>query len=186
MRLAIALVMIATSALAADEKRVIYDEMPMLARFDIDRSLSIRFIDPSAMLREIGVEPGEALIEGRWIGAVFEGNAFLFAKGCKPIPYPVRGVVDLNGVLMVLGPTPVLNGCEPTGQTQWTASSIMRIEPGDKSGSKSGSVDKRPAQPKPKKEAKPQPKPKPKPRPRPVTPPAPQPYWYAPQQQRWF
>jgi hypothetical protein len=178
---AMPLLALTLAASAAEDRRILYDDTAMLLRFLPDYNIEIRFIDPPAILREIGVQPGQVLAQGRWTDAVLEGTAFLFAQGCKPIAYPVRGFIDARDALIILGPLPVLNGCEPTGQTEWRPASIMRFEP---ERSKAEEKDKRRKVVEPE---RPKPKPKPKPRPRPQQQPQqqqPSPYWYYPQQ-RW-
>ena len=66
--------------------------------------LEISYLEVPAALREIGVASGTPLVRGHWDGKVLNGEAFAFSPGCPPIGYPVRGVVDFQGSLVVIGP----------------------------------------------------------------------------------
>ena len=72
-----------------------------------DQTLELRYTDPPAQLREIGVAPDTVLVRGHWENTVLVGEAFVFSPNCQPIAYPVRGIVDLNSVLVVMGPIPI-------------------------------------------------------------------------------
>lgn len=49
---------------------------------------------PRAGMRNVGVTPGTLLFEGTRNGDVYSGTAYIFAKGCRPAPYAVTGVVS--------------------------------------------------------------------------------------------
>ncbi len=131
-----------------------------------DRKLEISYLEPPALLREIGVTAGTVLVRGHWEGAfpneVLEGEAFVFSADCPPQSFPVRGLVDHAGGLVVLGPSPSSCG----GAREWNAASLMRFESVERLEER---PRKRKAEPKP--ESKPKPKPKPKPRAKPRQPP---------------
>lgn len=138
-----------------------------------DQTLELRYTDPPAQLREIGVAPDTVLVRGHWVGAVLEGEAFVFSSNCQPIPYPVRGLVDLNSALVILGPVPMVNAdCEVT-RSAWDERSVMRFDP------------LRTAAPAARRKPKEKPKAKPKPRPRSI-PSVPQQQPYQQQPWRWF
>jgi hypothetical protein len=124
--------------------------------------IEIVYTEVPPMLRELGVVPGQRLLHGKWEDTILVGEAYAFAKGCAPIAYPVRGVVDRSGALIVIGPAPT--DCSAR-EYAWGPSSVMRFDP--------------PQQPAPA-AAKQRVKPKPKPRPAQRRQPSP---W--PQQQQW-
>src|SRR5215831_2211932 len=98
---------LATTAQAeeATMRKVIHDGTDMTLRVNGD-DLSIAYLEPPAQLREIGVENGQVLVAGTWTRRdprVLIGHAYAFAPGCVPLEYEIRGVVDQNGSLVVLG-----------------------------------------------------------------------------------
>ena len=159
-----------------------HDGVAMTLKTSPPNELEIAYNDVPPALRELGVVQGTVLVQGSWSKqGVLEGQAYVFAPGCSPIPYTVKGFTDRTGALWVVGPTP--SSCtDPT--LRWTEAALIRFAPPLVSNR---SVDKRSAQPKPKAEAKRQPKPKASPpRARPARPaaPAPAPTW-SPYQWRW-
>lgn len=140
--------------------------------------LEISYLEVPAALREIGVASGTPLVRGHWDGKVLNGEAFAFSPGCPPIGYPVRGVVDFQGSLVVIGPAPV--SCADRTLV-WNESAVIRFDPPQQAPSvrvKKRKDDKPKAQ-------KPKPKPKPEAK-RPVRrAPAPASPWMPQQQYQW-
>ena len=161
---------------AAEEARVFHDNMELKAIGGQDNKLEISFIDPlPPALREIGVTAGQVLVRGRWVDNILEGAAFVFGPGCAR-EYPVRGVVDVVGDLIVIGPVP--QDCNASSPLLWSKQAVMRFEP-----VRQLVTTKRKERKKEKEQEKPKPK-LPKPKPRPAAPAAPSPYQYY-QQQPW-
>lgn len=185
--LAMLVALMAMPATAEESARkVLFEGNEMTVKSIGDNTIEIAYIDPPTSLREIGIQPGSVVIRGKWNARDFllEGDAYLYAKDCEPISYPVRGVVDEMLWLIVLGPTPVLDGCKSTGRAQWTSASIMRFEPIGRLPTPSDSNSSKRKREERKVEDKPKPKPKAKPKAKPAQPhqPQPSPYWYYPQQ----
>ena len=165
-------------AASAQERRVILDGEQMTATVTGDR-IEIRYVSPPVALRELGVTPDTLLVRGQWEGGIFIGEAFVFAPACPPLAYPVRGMVDQVGNLLVLGPAPsAIKDCQAESLT-WNASSILQFEL-----PVSRAVPERKPQVKAKPKAKPKPKPAPKPRPAAPAPQVRQP-WENQWQWRW-
>ena len=161
MRWCLLLLVLWPAAALAQERRALLDGAPMVVTVDGD-SIEVRYAEPGAALRELGVTPATPLVRGRWVGGIFTGEAFVFAPRCPPIGYPVRGMVDSGGALLVLGPAPsAVKDCRAEALT-WNASSILRFE--------QPAGERRPAA---RPEAKAKPKARPKPAPKPVARPAP-------------
>lgn len=163
--------MLVSMALAQAEpaRRVMHDGIAM-AMSRTTAGIEISYIEVPADLRELGVKSGAVLVRGQWDDTVLIGDAFMFARDCAPIAYPIRGVVDRSGALVIIGPQPQSCG---SSALVWSDASVMRFEP--------------PALPPVReREAKPKPKPKPKPEVRPIErkPPRPAPQ-QAPQWQQW-
>lgn len=149
-------------AASAQERRVSMDGEQMTATVSGDH-IEIRYVSPPVALRELGVTADTLLVRGQWEAGIFTGEAYAFAPGCPAgVPYPVRGMVDQVGNLLVLGPAPtaVTRDCKPEALA-WTKSSILRFEPVGQ--------ERRPEV-----KAKPKPKPKPRPQVRPAPRPQPQ------------
>ena len=159
----------ATCAHAATPRTLTYDGAAMGMNNSGDE-IEIIYSEVPPMLRELGVVPGQRLLHGKWEDTILVGEAYAFAKGCAPMAYPIRGVVDRSGALIVIGPAPV--DCAVPRSYMWGPSSVMRFDP--------------PQQPAPAARAKAAPKPKPKPRPRPAAPRPPQQQPMQQQQWRWW
>jgi hypothetical protein len=172
--IALLIVLASSSGAGAEERRpVTYDGSPMRVVVSDDAGLELRYIDPPALLREIGVKPDAVLVKGHWERDTLVGEAFVFPPGCPPIAYPIRGLVDAFAALVILGPVPTVNAaCEVT-RHDWADGSVMRFEP--------SRASEKPRRVKPKEK----PKAKPKPRPRSI-PSAPRQQPYQWQQYRWF
>lgn len=133
--------------------------------------IEIIYVEVPPALRDAGVTTGTTLVRGKWDDTVLVGEAFAFHKGCPPIAYPVRGVVDRSGALIVIGPLPT--SC--TGREYaWDAGSVMRFDP----GGRDANTETRPAKTKVKARERSRPKPRAAPVRR-----QPQPQW---QQWRWW
>jgi hypothetical protein len=159
---------------SAQDRRVTYEGTPMAAVVRGD-SIEIRYVNPPVNLRELGVTPDTLLVHGQWDAGIFTGEAFIFAPGCPPVPYPVRGTIDNSGALLVLGPAPTaIKDCKAESLA-WNASSILRFE-------LAGTAARTPER---KSEAKPKPKPKPRPVERPQSRPQPRQPWENQWQWRW-
>jgi hypothetical protein len=138
----------------------------------LNGGLEISYLEPPAMLREIGVTSGTLLARGRWRGETLEGDAFVFGQGCSPIAYPIRGVIESGGALVIIGPVPSeTKDCQITA-LDWNDEAVMRFKPVGR---------EKLSRPKPKPEAKSKPAAKPKPKPKPKPRPVPQ----QPQWQQW-
>jgi hypothetical protein len=159
-----ALTTAAAAASHAATPRTLTHDGTSMAMSNTDDEIEIIYSEVPPALRELGVVPGTRLLHGKWEDTILVGTAYVFAKGCAPIAYPVRGVVDRSGALIVIGPAPT--DCSRS-QYAWGPSSVMRFDPPQQR-----------QQPKPKVT-----KPKPKPPQRPAAPRSQQPMW--PQQQQW-
>jgi hypothetical protein len=168
-RALLGLCLLATPCAAQETRHALYDGTT-LAVVAGDNTLELRYIVPPAILRELGVEVGTPLVRGRWDGPVFTGDAFMFTKDCPPIAYPVRGMIDLAGAFVVIGPVPT-KAVDCRGDAyEWNEQSVMRFE---SSARPRATIT---FKPKPKPKPKPS-KPKPKPKPRPQQPQQPQLWW---------
>jgi hypothetical protein len=130
MKVLIALLVLMTIAHAEEVKKVqvFHESEPMALVVQPDSTIEISYITLPPLLREVGVKPGQILVQGKWTDRdnVLEGQAYAFVHGCEPIPYPVRGVVNREtGVLVVIGPMPV--SC--TDRTLvWKEGSVMTFD----------------------------------------------------------
>ena len=89
----------------------------------------IRYAQPRPSLYHWGVGPGTVLFHGGWQGNRIVGTAYVF--GCGPIPYPVSGAPDRNGVLVLEGLAPIVAifpFCGVIGW-DWTANSHLVFLP---------------------------------------------------------
>jgi len=176
-----------TSAHAQEARKVLYDGVEMQMTVSED-ALTIAYKEPPAQLREIGVADGQILVEGTWTRrepGILVGNAYAFKQGCPPIRYDVRGIVDYNGALVVIGPTPILKfeSCD-VASLVWSDDAVMQFAPlaPDRKliERKKPHAFQEEEKPKPK---KPKPKPKPRQIERPAQPAYQQPYY--PYQRPW-
>lgn len=180
MRVLIALLVLMTIAYAEEVKKVqvFHESEPMALVVQPDSTIEISYITLPPLLREVGVKPGQILVQGKWNDRdnVLEGQAYAFVHGCEPIPYPVRGVVNREtGVLVVIGPMPT--SC--TDRTlAWKEGSVMTF---DQSSSPSPVIKREKEK---KKERIARPKPRREPRPSRQEPYVPQPYPWR-EQWRW-
>jgi len=166
------------NVLKAEKRKIIHDGVEMTLTVEGD-NLIIAYTEPPPALREIGVTSGQVLVSGTWTkrdpGALV-GHAYMFSPSCPgtAIQYDVRGVVDANGSLVIIGPTPNLkpDNCEVTGLS-WSDAAVMEFA-SSTSERKIAEKKKRFQEEK----SKPKPKPKPKPRPRIERPAQPYPYQY--------
>jgi hypothetical protein len=172
MKVLIALLLLMTIAHAEEVKKVqvFHESEPMALVVQPDSTIEISYITLPPLLREVGVKPGQVLVQGKWNDRdnVLEGQAYAFVHGCEPIPYPVRGVVNREtGVLVVIGPMPM--SCTDKTLT-WKEGSVMTF---DQSSSPSPVIKREK-----KKERVVERKPKPKSKPRSVSP-------YSPYEYNW-
>lgn len=156
----VATAVMVTAAYAETARTVMYDGT--VYAFEVaDQTLTISFIDPPVDLRELGVTRGNVLLQGTWQpSGVLEGDAYVFAPHCPPIAYPVRGIVDQSGQLVVVGPQPTVQGCAMTG-SQWNKGSIMRFTAASRPAREPEERAKPRARAKPKAEARARPRPRP-------------------------
>ena len=130
MKILMALLLLMTVAHAEETKNfvVTHENESMALVIQPDGTIEISYIIPPVMLREVGVNTGQVLVQGKWNDRdnVLEGKAYAFVHGCEPIPYPVRGVVNREtGVLVVIGPMPM--SC--TDRTlAWKEGSVMTFD----------------------------------------------------------
>jgi hypothetical protein len=101
--------------------------MNVFTRADLVR---IEYLQPRPSLAAIGVIPGTVLLTGQWIDRELVATAVVFPPGCPATPYAVRGTVDANEILTVVGPAPSLVGewCQVL-ELDWTANSYLRFDP---------------------------------------------------------
>jgi hypothetical protein len=175
-----------TVPVRAEERKVVHDGTEMNLTVSGD-DLTIAYGTPPTELREIGVVDGQVLLQGTWTrrDSVLVGTAYAFAPNCPPISYSIRGVVDYNGALVVIGPTPILKfqSCD-VASLVWSDGAVMQFAPPaperklvEKKRRHAFEEEEKP---------KPKSKPKPKPRPRierPAQPSYQQPYY--PYQRPW-
>lgn len=139
---------------AEEPRRVNHDGVSMIMSKAGAEGLEIAYgTDIPSELRELGVTAGTMLVKGQWEDKTFVGEAWAFSSECKSISYPVLGVVDHSGALVVFGPVP--RSCK-AGDSSWGKQALMRFE-----------VPVPAAAPRAERKAKPRPEPKPKPRPAP-------------------
>lgn len=167
MRTAILLLLVigaAPCSARAEDRKVIHDGIEMTMTKSGESGLEITYsASIPADLRELGVSVGTMLVRGTWEDKVLVGEAWAFSPECKSISYPVLGVVDYSGALVVFGPVP--RSCK-AGDSSWGKQALMRFEA--------------PASPRAERRAKPRPeRKKPRPAPRPQR----QPQYYP--QQQW-
>jgi hypothetical protein len=162
-------VCLASGAHAEPARLVVHDGLTLALSHTGD-GIEISYIDVPAVLRELGVQSGQVVVRGKWDDTILVGEAFVFARGCAPIAYPIRGVVDRSGALILIGPQP--QDCEAKVYV-WGEGAVMRFEP----------PRAPPVREKPK--VRPKPKPKPKPKPRQEAPAAPRPQYQQPQPWQW-
>jgi hypothetical protein len=72
----------------------------------------IYYDDPRPGLQQVGVKKGTLLFEGVVDGTILSGTAFVFAKNCDPLPFPVKGKLTRDGKSITL------NGKAPRIDTQ--------------------------------------------------------------------
>jgi hypothetical protein len=169
------LALLLTMPARAQEPRLMSYDGTAMTLSVTGNELEIAYLEVPVALRELGVASGAPLVRGHWEGLMLVGEAYAFAPGCAPMPYPVRAVVDLSGSLVVIGPAPL--SCSDRTLT-WDRSAVMRFDPPPPARpvrEKKATAEK----PKPKVE-KPKPKPKPAVRRQPAAP-AP----WAPYQQQY-
>lgn len=189
------LIALAISASAEEaSRRILHEGAEMVLKVSGD-DIEIAYIEPPVDLREIGVAAGQVLVAGSWMDRdppVLVGHAYVFAPRCPPIAYEIRGIIEFDGALLVVGPTPVLKpaSCE-IAQLAWTAGSIMQFAASATEREQERERKKKPRREKPAAEEKPKPKPapaKPKSKPKPQRP-QPQiyspPYYQQPSPWRW-
>jgi hypothetical protein len=158
---------LASSAQAEPARLLRHDNTSMtLSRTANGIEISYAEIPPA--LRELGVGTGTVLVRGKWDDTILVGEAFTFQKGCPPISYPIRGVIDRSGALIVIGPMPTSCGSR---EYAWSDGAVMRFEPPREASRTEPRA------------AKPKPKPKPRPAPQRQLQPQPQPNPW--QQWRW-
>ena len=165
---------------ATAEDILVHDGAAMTLTRLPPNGIQIRYVDVPAALRELGVVEGTVLLQGQWDDDyMLEGEAFVFAPGCAPIAYPIRGVVTVARSLLVVGPTP--RSCEDRTLT-WSAAAVMKFDPPRATAQPRQVESKKP------KARKADPSP-PRPKPRPARPAAPQQPYQNPYQQypywRW-
>jgi hypothetical protein len=113
-----------------------------------------------AELRELGVTAGTMLVKGQWEDKILVGEAWAFSPECKSVSYPILGVVDYGGALVVFGPVP--RSCQG-GDSSWGKQALMRFEAPVPSTAAPRVERKAKAKPKPEPERKPKPRPAPRP-----------------------
>ena len=80
-----------------------------------DGQFVIAYDQPRAGLAAQGVRSGTVLFRGVIRGNRLSGTAHVFKAGCPPAPYPVRGSMG-NNVIVLEGVAPVRQqGCAVTG-----------------------------------------------------------------------
>lgn len=172
------LLLLALPARAEDARKVIHDGVEMTMTKSGD-GLEIAYgIDVPATLRELGVTTGTMLVRGKWEDKILVGDAWAFSPDCKSVEYPVFGVVDAAGALVVFGPVP--RTCKAGGDYSWGKAAVMRFE-------QPASVERQVERVKPKPKSKPKVA-RPKPRavaPRPSQPSYSFPSFYQQPQWRW-
>jgi hypothetical protein len=70
---------------------------------------------PRRGLVEVGVKPGDVVLEGRREGQTYTGTAFIFTQACGRVGYPVSGqVLEGERRVVVTGEAPLMGpGCTP-------------------------------------------------------------------------
>ena len=168
---------LASVALAEEARTVIHDgTVMMLSR--VGDGLEIAYgADVPPELRELGVTAGTLLVRGKWNEDVLVGEAYAFSPECKSIAYPIRGIIDRGGALIVVGPVP--SSCKAESYS-WDKAVIKFTQP-LAPASRLVRAEKKKTKPKP--EPKPKQRVRAAPRQQPAPQLQPQPYWQ--QQWRW-
>jgi hypothetical protein len=56
---------------------------------------------------EVGAQPGTLLFEGQSTGGTYAGTAYIFNRGCGPVPYKVQGpILDDGRRVAMIGQAP--------------------------------------------------------------------------------
>ena len=166
-------------AQAEEARKLIHDDIEMLLTRSGDNGLEIAYgADVPAQLRELGVNPGTVLVRGQWDDRILIGEAYTFAPGCGSIAYPIRGVVDYGGALVVIGPMPM--SCQAS-ERSWDRA-VIRFEPPPVAEPERERRTKRIEKPKAKAKAKAKAAPKPRAAPRAPSQPS---YQWPTYQWRW-
>jgi hypothetical protein len=94
-----------------------------------DRHITVTYVRPRPGLLPL-VQPGAVLLIGRWRGDRLEATVFGSNPRCGFVPYPVVGSINRDGVLTLVGASPVvdLNTCALLGW-QWNEASTLAFVP---------------------------------------------------------
>jgi hypothetical protein len=98
--------------------------------YELRGRMEIRYADPRRGLANIGVTSGTLLIKGVWITPEkLQGTAYMFTSGCPALPYPVKGVVDRFGNILLSGPVPVIDyACNIIGHSWNSHNAYLRFD----------------------------------------------------------
>ena len=106
---------------------VIHDGITMALKRQGEGRIEIAYTEVPVQLRELGVKNGTVLVSGQWnTDEVMIGDAYIFTKECGALVYPVRGIVGIDNILTIIGPTPV--NCEDR-TLHWNEAAVLRFEP---------------------------------------------------------
>lgn len=143
-----------TSAVAQkiDFVEIVHDGIAMTLKRQGEGRIEIVYAEVPVQLREVGVQKGTILVSGQWgPDQIMTGSAYMFTKECGPLPYSVRGMIELDNTLTIVGPTP--QSCEDQS-LHWNDKAVLRFTPPPRQLAEFN----RP------RESRPEKKPKPKPR----------------------
>ncbi|MBO0904620.1 ATP-dependent Clp protease proteolytic subunit [Jiella sonneratiae] len=82
--------------------------------------VTISYSQPRESLLKYGIEPKQLLFKGQLVEGSLSGRAFVFRRGCDPIPYGVTGRFDPSqSAFRLTGAAPDQTGdrCQPEGKT---------------------------------------------------------------------
>lgn len=80
--------------------------------------------NPRQGMRNVGVQSGTLLFNGRKNGDWYSGTARVFSNYCAPLEYSVEGPVLYNPLrVQVSGQRQIYENCQPTGR--WTTDTLL-------------------------------------------------------------
>jgi hypothetical protein len=88
------------------------------------------YLQPRPGLAAIGVQPGTLLFQGKRVGDILSGTAFVFSENCPPAPYRVEGVVYSETDVKLDGAVPVVDrdSCQVVDYTWDSYNAALRFQ----------------------------------------------------------
>ena len=87
------------------------------------------YFEPRPGLAAIGVQPGTLLFQGKRVGDILSGTAFVFSENCPPASYRVEGVVYSETDVKLDGAVPVVDpvSCQVVDYTWDSHNAALRF-----------------------------------------------------------